>query len=146
MNHRVVGVPTVAAVSAGMGFPMRLSVMETTSTWRSKSIFCLHRISRFDLVPELVARWCHFTEDRGEAKSPEYVASITRNYRQAIDSAISGQPVVFEPKQIEEMELTFPEDFLLGGFKDVITRCLSPATCKAWGITWQGMRYFKRRY
>ena len=67
----------------------------------------------------------------GRLKSPEYVASITHHYRQAIDSAVSGTPVFFEPKQIEEMELTFSRGFLRGGSMAVTIKMLVPATSSA---------------
>jgi len=66
------------------------------------------------LVTELLDAGVTSLKIEGRLKSPEYVASITRHYRQAIDSAVSGNPVLFEPKQIEEMELTFSTRILSG--------------------------------
>ena len=88
-------------------------------------------LAGFDLVPELVAAGVTSLKIEGRLKSPEYVASITRNYRQAIDSAISGQPVVFEPKQIEEMELTFSRGFSPGWLQGCDHKMLVPATSSA---------------
>ena len=65
-------------------------------------------------MPELLDAGVTSLKIEGRLKSPEYVASITRHYRQAIDSAVSGNPVLFEPKQIEEMELTFSRGFSPG--------------------------------
>ena len=67
----------------------------------------------------------------GRLKAPEYVASITRNYRQAIDLAVSGNPVNFEPKQIEEMELTFSRGFSPGWLNGCDHKMLVPATSSA---------------
>lgn len=88
-------------------------------------------LAGFDLVPELVAAGVASLKIEGRLKSPEYVASITRNYRQAIDSAVAGQPVVFEPKQIEEMELTFSRGFSPGWLKGCDHKMLVPATSSA---------------
>ncbi|NDH94584.1 MAG: U32 family peptidase, partial [Planctomycetia bacterium] len=88
-------------------------------------------LAGFDLIPELVAAGVTSLKIEGRLKSPEYVASITRNYRQAIDSAISGQPVVFEPKQIEEMELTFSRGFSPGWLQGCDHKMLVPATSSA---------------
>ena len=50
----------------------------------------------------------------GRLKTPEYVANITRHYRQAIDSAVAGKPVSFIPRDVEEMELSFSRGFSPG--------------------------------
>src|SRR5262249_45362074 len=41
-------------------------------------------------------------------------ANITRHYRMAVDEAISGRPVVFTRRQVEEMELSFSRGFSVG--------------------------------
>jgi putative protease len=88
-------------------------------------------LAGFALVPELVAAGVTSLKIEGRLKAPEYVASITRSYRQAIDSAVSGQPVVFEPKQIEEMELTFSRGFSPGWLNGCDHKMLVPATSSA---------------
>ena len=88
-------------------------------------------LAGFALVPELVAAGVTSLKIEGRLKAPEYVASITRNYRQAIDSAVSGRPVLFEPKQIEEMELTFSRGFSPGWLNGCDHMMLVPATSSA---------------
>ena len=88
-------------------------------------------LAGFALVPELLAAGVTSLKIEGRLKAPEYVASITRSYRQAIDSAVSGQPVVFEPKQIEEMELTFSRGFSPGWLNGCDHKMLVPATSSA---------------
>ena len=88
-------------------------------------------LAGFALVPELLAAGVTSLKIEGRLKAPEYVASITRSYRQAINSAVSGQPVVFEPKQIEEMELTFSRGFSPGWLNGCDHKMLVPATSSA---------------
>ena len=88
-------------------------------------------LAGFALVPELVAAGVTSLKIEGRLKAPEYVASITRNYRQAIDSAVSGRQVLFEPKQIEEMELTFSRGFSPGWLNGCDHKMLVPATSSA---------------
>src|SRR5215211_3286289 len=71
-------------------------------------------LAAYALIPELIeAGVCSFKIE-GRLKTPEYVANITRHYRQAIDSALAGKPVQFTPRQVEEMELSFSRGFSPG--------------------------------
>ena len=88
-------------------------------------------LAGFALVPELLDAGVTSLKIEGRLKSPEYVASITQHYRQAIDSAVSGNPVLFEPKQIEEMELTFSRGFSPGWLNGCDHKMLVPATSSA---------------
>ena len=88
-------------------------------------------LAGFALVPELMDAGVTSLKIEGRLKSPEYVASITKHYRQAIDSAVSGSPVLFEPKQIEEMELTFSRGFSPGWLNGCDHKMLVPATSSA---------------
>jgi len=71
-------------------------------------------LAAYALVPELVAAGVCSLKIEGRLKTPEYVANITRHYRQAIDSAIAGRPVTFTPCDVEEMELSFSRGFSPG--------------------------------
>ena len=88
-------------------------------------------LAGFSLVPELIAAGVTSLKIEGRLKSPEYVASITRSYRQAIDSAVSGNSVIFDPKQIEEMELTFSRGFSPGWLEGCDHKMLVPGTSSA---------------
>lgn len=71
-------------------------------------------LAAYELVPDLIdAGVCSFKIE-GRLKTPEYVANITRHYREAIDSAMAGRPVQFTPRQVEEMELSFSRGFSPG--------------------------------
>jgi putative protease len=84
-------------------------------------------LAAYALIPELIeAGVCSFKIE-GRLKTPEYVANITRHYRQAIDSAMAGKPVQFTPRQVEEMELSFSRGFSPGWLKGDDHKMLVPA-------------------
>jgi U32 family peptidase len=84
-------------------------------------------LAAYALIPELIeAGVCSFKIE-GRLKTPEYVANITRHYRQAIDSALAGKPVQFTPRQVEEMELSFSRGFSPGWLKGNDHKMLVPA-------------------
>lgn len=71
-------------------------------------------LAAYDLIPELIdAGVCSFKIE-GRLKTPEYVANITRHYRQAIDAALAGKPEEYTPRDVEEMELSFSRGFSHG--------------------------------
>jgi putative protease len=71
-------------------------------------------LAAFDIVPQLIAAGVMSFKIEGRLKSPEYVANITKHYRQAIDAAVAGQPLKFSPRNVEEMELSFSRGFSHG--------------------------------
>ncbi|MFM7073686.1 MAG: DUF3656 domain-containing protein [Planctomycetota bacterium] len=71
-------------------------------------------LAGFELIPALVAAGVRSLKIEGRLKTPEYVANITRHYREAIDAAMAGRPVRFTPQAIEEMELSFSRGFSPG--------------------------------
>lgn len=68
-------------------------------------------LAAYALIPELMAAGVVSLKIEGRLKTPEYVANITRHYRQAIDSAVAGEPVEFTEQQVEEIELSFSRGF-----------------------------------
>ncbi len=88
-------------------------------------------LAAFPLVPDLIAAGVSSLKIEGRLKAPEYVAAITRRYREAIDTAVAGAPVVFTPRQIEEMELTFSRGFSPGWLQGCDHKMLVPATSSA---------------
>lgn len=71
-------------------------------------------LAAYDLIPRLIELGVSSLKIEGRLKSPEYVANITRHYRQAIDAAWAGQPVAFTPRDVEEMQLSFSRGFSHG--------------------------------
>jgi putative protease len=85
-------------------------------------------LAAYALVPELIDAGVVAFKIEGRLKTPEYVANITRHYRQAIDSAMAGKPVEFSPRDVEEMELSFSRGFSVGWLHGCDHKALVPAT------------------
>jgi putative protease len=85
-------------------------------------------LAAFDLIPQLIAAGVCSFKIEGRLKTPEYVANITRHYRQAIDTALAGEPVKFTPRDVEEMELSFSRGFSPGWLGGCDHKMLVPAT------------------
>ncbi len=88
-------------------------------------------LAAYALVPELLAAGVRSFKIEGRLKTPEYVANITRHYRQAIDTALIGQQVEFSPREVEEMELSFSRGFSPGWLHGCDHKMLVPATNSA---------------
>jgi putative protease len=88
-------------------------------------------LAAYSLAPELIAAGIASFKIEGRLKTPEYVANITRHYRTAIDAAVAAQPVVFTPRDVEEMELSFSRGFSPGWLQGCDHKMLVPATSSA---------------
>jgi len=88
-------------------------------------------LAAFDLVPELIAAGVCSFKIEGRLKTPEYVANITRHYREAIDTAVAGRPMKFTPRAVEEMELSFSRGFSPGWLGGCDHKMLVPAISSA---------------
>ena len=64
-------------------------------------------LSALDLVPELIVAGVNSLKIEGRMKSPQYVASATRQYRLAIDEGAAGRRVSARPEQLLELESPF---------------------------------------
>jgi U32 family peptidase len=71
-------------------------------------------LAAYDLIPQLIALGVASLKIEGRLKTPEYVANITRHYREAIDAAWAGRPVTFTPREVQEMQLSFSRGFSHG--------------------------------
>lgn len=88
-------------------------------------------LAAYELTPELIdAGICSFKIE-GRLKTPEYVANITRHYRQAIDQAMAGTPVHFSRRDVQEMELSFSRGFSPGWLKGCDHKMLVPGLSSA---------------
>ncbi|MBC8352211.1 MAG: U32 family peptidase [Planctomycetes bacterium] len=88
-------------------------------------------LAAYELTPELIdAGVCSFKIE-GRLKTPEYVANITRHYRQAIDDAMEGTPVHFSMRQVQEMELSFSRGFSPGWLQGCDHKMLVPGLSSA---------------
>ncbi len=88
-------------------------------------------LAAYALVPQLIDAGAMALKIEGRLKTPEYVANITRHYREAIDTAMAGQPVQFSPREVEEMELSFSRGFSTGWLRGCDHKALVPATSSA---------------
>jgi putative protease len=88
-------------------------------------------LAAYALVPELIAAGVASFKIEGRLKAPEYVATITRHYRAAIDAAIAARPVEFTRRDVEEMELSFSRGFSPGWLGGCDHKMLVPATSSA---------------
>ncbi len=88
-------------------------------------------LAAYALVPELMEAGAVALKIEGRLKTPEYVANITRHYRQAIDTALAGRPIEFTPRQVEEMELSFSRGFSVGWLHGCDHKALVSATSSA---------------
>src|SRR6516165_6488301 len=68
-------------------------------------------LAAYDLIPRLIELGVAGLKIEGRLKSPEYVANITRHYREAIDAACAGRPVQFSRRDVQEMQLSFSRGF-----------------------------------
>ncbi len=88
-------------------------------------------LAAYALVPDLIEAGAMGLKIEGRLKTPEYVANITRHYRQAIDAAVAGKPVSFTPRDVEEMELSFSRGFSVGWLQGCDHKALVSATASA---------------
>jgi U32 family peptidase len=88
-------------------------------------------LAAYALSPELIAAGVAAFKIEGRLKTADYVANITRHYRQAIDAAVAGRPVAFTPRDVEEMELSFSRGFSPGWLGGCDHKMLVPATSSA---------------
>ena len=81
-----------------------------------------HDLAAYDCLPELIAAGVCALKIEGRLKPAEYVASVTRHYRAALDHALCrGEPAVADraahqprPEDIAEMEMAFSRGFCHG--------------------------------
>lgn len=68
-------------------------------------------LAAYDLIPRLIELGVTSLKIEGRLKSAEYVANITRHYREAIDAAWAGRQVALTRRDVEEMQLSFSRVF-----------------------------------
>ena len=88
-------------------------------------------LAAFPLTEELINAGVSCFKIEGRLKTPEYVANITKHYREAIDSAMAGRPVQFSRRQIQQMEQSFSRGFSPGWLNGCDHKMLVPATSSA---------------
>ncbi len=77
-------------------------------------------LAGLDVLPELVKAGVASLKIEGRLKSPEYVASITRVYRQALDKIFAEQNTGFDATRARyELSMTFSRGLYTGWFKGI---------------------------
>lgn len=88
-------------------------------------------LSAIEFTPDLISAGIRSFKIEGRLKTPEYVANITRHYRSAIDTAMSGQAVRLSPTDRREMELSFSRGFSPGWLEGCDHKRLVPGFSSA---------------
>jgi len=73
-------------------------------------------LAAYALIPDLIDAGICSLKIEGRLKQPEYVANITKHYRDAIESAVGGDLVQLDTTAVQEMELSFSRGFSSGWF------------------------------
>jgi putative protease len=82
-------------------------------------------LAGLDLLPELMATGVRSLKIEGRLKSPEYVASVTRTYRQALDRvAQSSAPAPASPQEHYELAMAFSRGLYSGWLQGVDNQAL----------------------
>ncbi|TVR49313.1 MAG: U32 family peptidase [Puniceicoccaceae bacterium] len=71
-------------------------------------------LAAVDDLPRLVELGITCFKIEGRLKSPEYVAAVTRVYRQALDRALEGRPAPVPPEDRYQLEMTFSRGLFPG--------------------------------
>ena len=87
---------------------------QTVELGRRRYLLSPHDLATYRLVPQLAAAGVSALKIEGRLKSAEYVAQVTRLYRQAIDAAADGKP--FEPTEedVVQLDQLFSRGFCTG--------------------------------
>ena len=73
-------------------------------------------LSGLEVLPELVRAGVASLKIEGRLKSPEYVASITRVYRAALNKIVEGQAAVVPASDRYDLEMSFSRGLFTGWF------------------------------
>ncbi|HAC90515.1 MAG TPA: peptidase U32 [Planctomycetaceae bacterium] len=88
-------------------------------------------LAAYDLVPQLLDAGVCSLKIEGRLKSPEYVASTCRHYRQAIDAAAQRKHCPMTDSQRYEMEMCFSRGFSPGWLEGCDHKRLVPGISSA---------------
>jgi putative protease len=88
-------------------------------------------LAAYDLLPELLALGVCGFKIEGRLKTAEYVANITRHYRQALDTALAQRPFRLSPAEVRDMELSFSRGFSPGWLHGCDHKMLVPGLSSA---------------
>ncbi len=88
-------------------------------------------LAAHDLVPQLISAGVCSLKIEGRLKTPEYVANVCQQYRQAIDAACGGEARQLTEEQHRELELSFSRGFSPGWLEGCDHKRLVPGLSSA---------------
>lgn len=95
--------------------PYRL-VMDGREEQKDQAEYLLspHDLAAYSRIPELMQAGVTSFKIEGRLKGGQYVASVVRIYREAMDAAIRGQAYALSPEREEELAQSFSRGFTCG--------------------------------
>lgn len=76
-------------------------------------------LAGLELLPELIKAGVSSLKIEGRLKTPEYVANVTRVYREALDRVLENQPKPVTPSERYNLEMAFSRGLFTGWFGGV---------------------------
>jgi putative protease len=76
-------------------------------------------LAGLELIPELIRAGISTFKIEGRLKSPEYVANVTRLYRDAMDRALAGSARPVKPEERYRLEMSFSRGLYTGWLRGV---------------------------
>src|SRR5687768_5722646 len=74
-------------------------------------------LGAYESIPDLAAAGVGCLKIEGRKKKPEYVAVVTRNYRQSLERVAAGQPADVAPENAQELVQIFSRGFTPGMYR-----------------------------
>ncbi len=84
-------------------------------------------LSGLAVLPELIQSGVSCLKIEGRLKTPEYVANVTRVYRQALDRVIAPDKPVSNPQDQYDLEMAFSRGLYTGWFRGIDNQALAHA-------------------
>ncbi len=81
-------------------------------------------LAGLDVLPELIETGVSCLKIEGRLKTPDYVATVTRVYRQALDQLAQSQPYAISPQDRYELEMSFSRGLYTGWFEGIDNQAL----------------------
>jgi putative protease len=88
-------------------------------------------LAAYALIPDLIDAGVCSLKIEGRLKQPEYVANVTKHYRDAIETAVGGGLVQLDATAVQEMELSFSRGFSPGWLGGCDHKMLVPGLSSA---------------
>ncbi len=104
---------------------------ETVDLGTAKYLLSPKDLAAHALLPQMVQAGVRSFKIEGRLKAPEYVANVTRHYRDALNAAIAATPFQLCRNSVDELELSFSRGFSNGWLEGCDHKSLVPGTSSA---------------